>query len=333
MAIERDARHLGSVRACWTRGRGRGPWRLALPLFLAAAVLWAASGAIARRLARPLWQISSVARDLGGGKLSSRAPVSHGDAAEVRTVAQSINDMADRIEKQLSDQRVLLAAVSHELRTPLARIRILVELVRENGAEENTLSELEREVIEIDHLVGELLASSRLDFTALKPMRLDAVELARRALERVGAAPPGALQVQAPQTSLVGDATLLARALANLVDNAARHGGGLVSLRVREREGFITFEAEDNGPGFAPGDEERVFQPFYRGARQASDVGSLGLGLALVRRIAQAHGGSAFARNRPDGGACVGFEVKVNGFSAETQAIAPAAGSEPLRPA
>src|SRR6266851_533519 len=177
--------------------------------------------------------------------------------------------MADRIEKQMADQRVLLAAVSHELRTPLARAGV----------------------------------------------------------------DPAVLCVEAPRTRFLGDPTLIARALANLVDNAVRHGGGLLALRIQQRPGSIAFEADDAGPGFADGDEERAFQPFYRGAKQSrSDVGSLGLGLALVSRIAQAHGGSAHAFNRPGGGACVVFEVKQAGELGEAVSPArPADGAGPLQ--
>lgn len=326
VAIERDGQPLGAVRIC-ARHRFWIAWRLGLPLLLAVAVLWAASGAIARRLGRPLWEISGVAKDLGTGKHSSRASISPRDPGEFRVLAQSINDMADRIEKQMADQRVLLAAVSHELRTPLARVRLLVELAREQGGDDKTLDELEREVMEIDGLVGELLASSRLDFAALKPVELDAVEVSIRALERAGV-DPAVLSVEAPRTCFLGDPTLIARALANLVDNAVRHGGGLLALRIQRRPGAIAFEAEDAGPGFAEGDEERVFQPFYRGASQSrSDARSLGLGLALVRRIAQAHGGSARAFNRPGGGARVVFEVK------QTQAGDLAEPAKPSEPA
>ena len=310
MVIERGGQPVGAVRICGPRHRFRPFWRLGLPLLLTAAVLWAASGAIARRLGRPLWEISRVAEDLGAGKLSSRASIAWRDPGEVRVLAQSINDMADRIEKQMADQRVLLGAVSHELRTPLARVRVLLELARESGADAKTLDELEREVIEIDRLVGELLASSRLDFAALKPLALDAAEMARQALERAGT-DPSLLQVEASSTRFLGDATLIARALANLIDNAIRHGGGLACLRVRARDGLIAFEAEDAGPGFTSGDEEQVFQPFYRSSKDGrADAGSHGLGLALVRRIAQAHGGAAYAVNRAPRGACVGFEVK-----------------------
>jgi two-component system, OmpR family, sensor kinase len=111
----------------------------------------------------------------------------------------------------------------------------------------------------------------------------------------------------------VADPTLIARALANLIDNARKHGGGLGGMAVRAGAGTVVFEVCDRGPGFAPGDEARVFDRFYRGGVEAAGHhGSLGLGLALVRRIAVAHGGRADAANRPAGGACVTLELPVD---------------------
>ena len=104
---------------------------------------------------------------------------------------------------------------------------------------------------------------------------------------------------------MLADATLLGRALANLIDNAKKHGGGVEALRVRRADGKVSIEVEDGGEGFAEGDEGRVFEPFFR----RSENGSLGLGLALVKRIAEAHGGRAYAANREGGGAKVGMEL------------------------
>lgn len=312
--VEKDGALLGHVAACWgpdRREAGRRIWPF-LPVLIFGVALWAASGAIARRLSRPLGELARVAQEIGAGNLSSRVPLDCDRHGEVGVVAEAMNDMAARIEKQMADQRELLAAVSHELRTPLARLRLLTELARDNGTTEETLHEIDREVMEIDALVGDLLASSRIDFAAAAMRPLDAEAAAQRALERAGQLPEDKLEPVDSRIFVEADATLLGRALANLIDNATKHGGGVEAMRVVEREGMVAFEVDDQGPGFEAGEEERVFEPFYsRGEPSERDAGhpGLGLGLALVKRIAEAHKGRAYAENRPGGGARVGLEI------------------------
>lgn len=307
--VQRDGQVLGYFAACADRYGPAHGWRVALALFVVGLVLWIASNKIAWRLSRPMGELARVAQQLGAGNFAARVRLSRRYHGEAAALALTINDMAARIQRHLAEQRELLASVSHELRTPLARIRILTEMARDQGTSAATLDDLDREVMEMDALVGDLLASSRMDFAALSRRPLDAVEAASRALERAGA-DPATLVVEREGDArgpipLQADATLLARALANLIDNARKHGGGVEALKVKRDGGRVAFEVEDHGDGFVAGEEGRVFEPFYR----RSEQGSLGLGLSLVKRIAEAHGGRAYAANRDEGGARVGVEL------------------------
>lgn len=317
--VVREGVKLGTARACYGPSRHRQPWHGPLVLLLAGTTLWMASGFIARRLSRPMDTLARAAQELGEGKLDTRVQLGRHATGEMALLAGSFNEMAARIERQMADQRELLAAVSHELRTPLARLRVLVELMRDAGGPERTADQMEREVVELDALVGELLASSRLDFGQMSPRELDGKDLGARALERTGL-PAEALSVELPDAKLTGDATLLGRALANLLDNARKHGQGVEALRLLERDGQLAFCVDDRGPGLLPGEETRIFEPFYRKDRggEAREAGSLGLGLALVQRIARAHGGETFAENRPGGGARVGFTLRREGPASVT---------------
>jgi signal transduction histidine kinase len=305
--VLRDGAALGHVDLCMNRSHAANLWRVALPFLAAAIILWGASGRLARRLTRPLVELARVARDIGNGKLESRARLRWRGADEVGALAESINDMAAKIQKQMAEQRELLAGVSHELRTPLTRMRVLIELAKNGTHTQSQLQELDREIGEIDALVGELLASAKLDFSALRLHTLDARAVVLRALERAGES-PALLTDDSVEAHFSGDAALLARALANLFDNAKKHGGGVRGVRIKTRAGRVAFEVEDAGVGFSEEAARRLFQPFAGGQAETS---SLGLGLALVRRIAEAHGGTAYADNRASGGARVGFEVNL----------------------
>lgn len=301
---------LGQVRLCTERYRPPQAWKVFLVGGLALLVLWLLAGRIARQLMRPLSMVIEVAEELGKGNLKTRITLDRcGAMGDERALAGALNQMADRIERQMADQRELLAQVSHELRTPLGHIRLLLELAREGAPSAKTLDALDREVEEIDALVADLLASSRVTFDALTLRPLQARALAARALERAGLST--ALLAVEGEPTVQGDPTLLMRALANLLENARAHGGGAASLSVTMTAGEVRFAVRDGGPGFAPGDEVRAFDPFFHRPRAEGDGhGSLGLGLSLVARIAAAHGGRASAVNLPAGGAEVSFTVR-----------------------
>jgi len=274
-------------------------------LLAALAVLWAASGLFARRLLRPLRRLEQLAKRIGEGDLSARAGLDPQRHGELGMLGTTMDEMAERIDAQLADQRELLAAVSHELRTPLGHLRLLVEMARDEPSEP-LVDEIEAEVLEVDALVGQLLASSRLDFGALSPRTVDPVELVERSLERAEV-DVSKLAVEGEAALIEADPTLLARALSNLLTNAAQHGGGVTGASLRFTPDEVVFAVEDAGPGFAPGERDEVFEAFYRGERRAG--ASLGLGLSLVSRIATAHGGRAWIEDVEGGGARVLFSI------------------------
>lgn len=253
------------------------------------------SGAIAWKLTAPLIMAIKAARDIGDGKLDARLPTHH--RGEMRILAGAINEMAERIQRQINDQKQLLAAVSHELRTPLGHMRVLIETARDTG-DMKALGELEREVLTLDDLVGRLLASSKLEFGNLDRRDVDLGEL-------VGDASGMDVETHGDVRAAI-DPTLVRRAVANLVDNARVHGGGAVAVRVERRGAQLAIEVDDAGPGVPADRRADAFRAFV-----PSSAGGLGLGLALVSRIAVAHGGGAWIADRPGGGARVGFTVQV----------------------
>lgn len=297
---------LGSIGACWPHARGA--WlTMSVALLAAGAVLWGAAGVLARRLTRPYDVLTAFARRLAAGELDARIDPSCDLAREPRVVADALNDMATRVQAQLAESRVLLAAVSHEIRTPLGHLRVLVELLRDRGGHESTLQELEREVADLDGLVGKLLADARLQFAAMTAVELSAAEVATRAVTLAGL-PPACITVDDGDEGLVGDPSLLGRALGNLVENAQAHGGGVVAIHVALEPDAVVFAVDDDGPGMTEDERTHAFEPFVRGSSSGNGP-RLGLGLALVERIAMAHGGRAWIEAREGGGTRVAFRV------------------------
>lgn len=297
--VVRNGDIVGQLRVCSTGiERGRPPFLLGL--LIGGLVLWGTAGFLARRMVRPLSRVTSVARDIGDGDLSSRVELDgRHPPGEIGELAEAVNDMASRIEKQMADQRQLLAAVSHEIRTPLAHMRVIAELARDGDT--SKLADLEREINDVDTLVDQLLASSRIEFGSFEPRPLAAVDVCTRALERANI-DAAILEVETDDARVEGDPMLLSRAVGNLLENAERHADKLLRLRLSRHGDTIRFSVEDRGPGFARKELDRVFDSFYRGERPSkARHGSLGLGLALVRRIAEAHGGTAWAENTGEG--------------------------------
>jgi signal transduction histidine kinase len=250
---------------------------------------------VATRLTRRLERLRAVATRWGDGDLNARVTEEGQD--EVAAVARAFNGAAERVDALLAAQRTLLANASHELRSPLARLRMAVDLwaTRPDGP---AREEVVRNLSEIDALVEEILLSSRLDHAAPGLGHLAPVDLLGLAAEeaiRVGA------EVEGDPAEIVGDEVLLRRLLRNLLENGVRHGKPPVRIRVEARDEAARVTVTDDGPGIAPEERARVFEPFYRPSGRGEAAGGWGLGLALVRQIAERHGGTATCREADDG--------------------------------
>jgi signal transduction histidine kinase len=231
---------------------------------------------------------------------------------EVGFLARRFNDAAARIENLvkardalLASQKSLLANASHELRSPLTRIRMGLELMGQGSpaALAQRKPEMERNLAELDQLIDEILLASRLDAREADVGTVEAVDLVGLAAEEC--ARSGALLDTRESVLLVpGIAKLLRRAVRNLLENASRHAATAAELALYREGGFAVIEVKDHGPGIPEAFQSRIFEPFYRLPGASEQDGGVGLGLALVRSIAERHAGSASCRNRAGGGAC-----------------------------
>jgi two-component system sensor histidine kinase MprB len=230
---------------------------------------------------------------------------------ETARLAGAFNEMLAKLEDSRNAQQRLVQDASHELRTPLTSIRANVSVVRQFDRLDATqrqgvLDDLESESRELTALVDELieLAVDRRDEEADDDVSLG--ELAKRVVERARRRTGRPIAAETDDTVRRVRSQGIERALHNLIDNAVKFSPDGSAIEVRQYGG--TIEVRDHGPGFAPGDLDRVFDRFYRAVEMRSRPGS-GLGLAIVRDIAESHHGTATARNHPDGGAVVAITI------------------------
>jgi signal transduction histidine kinase len=265
-------------------------------LFVAVA---ASAWPVVRRLTRRLEALQRGVEVFGRGQLGQRVPEDGRD--EVAALAHSFNRTAERIEKLVQANRSLLANASHELRSPLARLKMAVAVIDRSDAarREELRAEIDRNIRELDALVEEVLLASRLD--ASHQLHRDPVDLLGLLAEeaaRVGA------EVDGEALTLPGDERLLRRAMRNLLENARRYGGDEVIATLTPRPQGVELRVCDRGPGVPEAYRERVFEPFFRLPGHAEREGGVGLGLSLVRQIAEQHGGQVRCEAREGGGSC-----------------------------
>ena len=284
-----------------------------LALLLAAVLGYA----LAAAALRPVEEMRVRAQAISASTPSARLPQSPG-LDEIARLAETMNAMLDRLQAAVEHERRFVADASHELRTPLALLRTELELAlrrpRTREALEDALRSASQETERLSRLAEDLLLIARSDAGELPVRRepVPAADVLEVVAQRFGGvvAEHGRKLELVPPDGIVLDADpiRLEQALGNLVDNALAHGRGRILLSAETRGELVALHVQDEGPGFPVEFLDEAFQRFSRPDQSRSGSGS-GLGLSIVDLIAEAHGGSAGARNRADGGADVWIAV------------------------
>jgi len=260
-------------------------------LGLALAAAWL----IASALSRPLGAIAAAAREVGRGRAPT--PLAESGPTEMRTVSVAFNRMAGDLAAMERERAMVLAGISHDLRTPLSRLRLAIEM---SGADRETTAGMGADVEEMDKVIGQFLAFARGEDEPrvdgdLDGLVAEVVENYRKRDARLSFKPGNIRSARfAPMA--------MRRAITNLVDNALHYAGGAVEIETRRDGSRVLVEVMDRGPGVPQMDAERLKRPFTRLDEARSGRGGAGLGLAIVDRVARAHGGQFELAARSGGG-------------------------------
>jgi two-component system osmolarity sensor histidine kinase EnvZ len=253
---------------------------------------------LVRLINRPLRELARAARAIGHGQ--TPPPLREGGPAEIRAVASAFTQMQEDLGRQERERATFLAGVSHDLRTPLARLRLNVEML-DDKVDEMTREGMVQDIGDMDGIVGQFLDFARAEANeAVAPTDLNA--LMREAGERASRSGANVFYELGDIASYNLRPVAMRRLLANLVDNAVKHGSTEVLLQSMKERDHVVLAVLDRGPGIPPAEVERLKQPFTRLDASRSGQSGAGLGLAIVDRIARLHSGKLELRARQGGG-------------------------------
>ena len=273
---------------------GLSDYRLIVTIFLLSITLLAYL--VARMTTRPLKQLAQAAKDLGND--INHPPLKLAGASEIRQASAAFNAMQARIRQHIFQRTQMLAAITHDLQTPLTRLRLRLEKVRDDELQQRLVGDLSA----MQEMVREGLDLARsMDTTEnMRVLDLDSL-LGSVCCDATDAGQQVDIRGKINR-ALMGRPMALRRCLVNLIDNAVKYGLR-ASVSVASVGGQAVIKIVDDGPGIAPGEQARVFEPFYRiETSRSRESGGTGLGLTIARNIAEQHGGSITLGNHPNGG-------------------------------
>jgi signal transduction histidine kinase len=272
-------------------------WQQRILLILALSVLCVSPLAwlFARRLSGPISAFAGAAERLGRDPRA--APLALHGSSEVIAAANAFNMMQERLRRYVEDRTAMIGAVAHDLRTPLTRLRFRIEAVPDD-----VRAKLASDIDQMEAMIAATMAFVRDTTRPAERTKLELASLLESIIDEA-AETGGQASVELGEKIIIdGDPVALRRLLTNLVENGLKYGGA-VQGRVRADGRLAVIEIDDVGPGIPPAELDRVFEPFFRSEPSRNrETGGIGLGLAVVRSVARAHGGDVTLHNRPEGG-------------------------------
>jgi signal transduction histidine kinase len=266
-----------------------------MTLALTAGLVALAGAVTARRIARPLRQLTTAAEALGRGEAVE--PLCECGPDDIRRTSEAFNRMQDRLHRFVQDRTRMLAAISHDLRTPLTTLRLRTELVEDPTLQERMLSTID----EMQAMADATLSLIRQETTVEATRTVDLAALVESTCEDLAELGYDVTFDPAERLPYRCRPDGLRRAVRNLVENAARYAGQ-ARVRILATRTTVEIVVDDDGPGIPADKLDEVFAPFFRleGSR-SRDTGGAGLGLSIARAIARQHGGDILLRRRSPG--------------------------------
>ena len=274
--------------------------RILLILLLSVIAVTPLAWLFARRLAQPITAFADAAERLG--KDPRTPPLSISGSGEVVAAATAFNMMQERLRRYVEDRTAMVGAIAHDLRTPLTRLKFRIE-----AAPDDIRPKLAADIDQMEAMIAATLGFVRDTNRPAERTKLELSSLLESVMDEAAETGGDTTVERSEKVVIEGDPVALKRLVSNLVDNALKYGSRARG-RVYAEDGMAIIEIDDDGPGIPPAEHERVFEPFFRGEPSRNrETGGIGLGLAVVRSLARAHGGDVTLHNRPGGGlkACV----------------------------